>query len=168
MKIKKLLLIPALAATASVAGASIPINGFIESKCVIQSDTAGMFGNPTVDKLSTKATDGGVMPIVRFDIVTASKYKAVITTPTDFSTSPNLSDSVDWTSTTVAGQMSDSEMSIFNTDKVIYNNGHTTEFDLVKAGSVWFNVTSEAEYGYGKAFPSGDYTALIVAECIAK
>lgn len=168
MKIKKLLLIPALAATASVAGASIPINGFIESKCVIQSDTAGMFGNPTVDKLSTKATDGGVMPIVRFDIVTASKYKAVITTPTDFSTSPNLSDSVDWTSTTVAGQMSDSEMSVFNTDKVIYNNGHTTEFDLVKAGSVWFNVTSEAEYGYGKAFPSGDYTALIVAECIAK
>lgn len=168
MKIKKLLLIPALAATASVAGASIPINGFIESKCVIQSDTAGMFGNPTVDKLSTKATDGGVMPIVRFDIVTASKYKAVITTPTDFSTSPNLSDSVDWTSTTVAGQMSDATMSVFNTDKVIYNNGHTTEFDLVKAGSVWFNVTSEAEYGYGKAFPSGDYTALIVAECIAK
>ena len=64
--------------------------------------------------------------------------------------------------------MSDSEMYVFNTDKVIYNNGHTTEFDLVKAGSVWFNVTSEAEYGYGKAFPSGNYTALIVAECIAK
>ena len=149
---KKLLLIPILAATANVAGASIPINGFIESKCVIQSDTPGMFGNPTVDKLSTKSADGGVMPIIRYDIVTAS----------------NLSDSVDWTSTTVAGQMSDSGMSVFNSDKAIYNNGHTTEFDLVKAGSVWFNVTSEAEYGYGKAFPSGSYTALIVAECIAK
>ena len=165
---KKLLLIPVLATTASVAGASIPINGTIESKCVIQSDTAGMFGNPTVDKLSTKAADGGVMPIVRYDIVTASKYKAVITTPTSFSTSPTLSDSVDWTSTTIAGQMSDAAMSVFNTDKVIYNNGHTTEFDLVKAGSVWFNVTSEAEYGYGKAFPSGNYTALIDAQCIAK
>jgi hypothetical protein len=165
---KKLLLIPILAATANVAGASIPINGFIESKCVIQSDTPGMFGNPTVDKLSTKSADGGVMPIIRYDIVTASKYKAVITTPTNFSSSPNLSDSVDWTSTTVAGQMSDSGMSVFNSDKAIYNNGHTTEFDLVKAGSVWFNVTSEAEYGYGKAFPSGSYTALIVAECIAK
>ena len=108
------------------------------------------------------------MPIVRYDIVTASKYKAVITTPTSFSTAPSLSDTVDWTSTTVAGQMSDAGMSVFNTDKVIYNNGHTTEFDLVKAGSVWFNVTSEAEYGYGKAFHSGNYTALIVAECIAK
>jgi hypothetical protein len=168
MKMKKLLLIPALAATASVAGASIPINGFIESKCVIQSDTPGRFGNPTVDELSTKAAEGGVMPIIRYDIITASKYKAVITTPTNFSASPSLSDSVDWTSTTVAGQMSDSEMSVFNSDKAIYNNGHTTMFDLVKAGSVWFNVTSEAKYGVGKAFPSGNYTALIVAECIAK
>lgn len=164
---KLLFLIPALAVT-TAAEASIPINGFIESKCVIQSDTAGMFGNPTVDKLSTKATDGGVMPIIRYDIVTASKYKAVITTPTNFSNSPNLSDTVDWTSTTVAGQMSDAAMSVFNTNKVIYNNGHTTSFDLVKAGSVWFNVTSEAKYGFGKALPSGSYTALIVAECIAK
>jgi hypothetical protein len=168
MKMKKLLLIPALAATASVAGASIPINGFIESKCVIQSDTPGRFGNPTVDELSTKAAEGGVMPIIRYDIITASKYKAVITTPTSFSNSPSLPDSVNWTSTTVAGQMSDAAMSVFNTNKAIYNNGHTTEFDLVKAGSVWFNVTSEAKYGVGKAFPSGNYTALIVAECIAK
>ena len=117
MKMKKLLLIPALAVATSTAGASIPINGFIESKCVIQSDTAGMFGNPTVDKLSTKSADGGVMPIVRYDIVTASKYKAVITTPTNFSTAPALTDSIDWTSTTVAGQMSDAGMSVFNTDK---------------------------------------------------
>jgi hypothetical protein len=147
MKMKKLLLIPALAVAASTAGADIPITGFIESKCVIQSDTPGRFGNPTVDKLSTKA---------------------VITTPTDFSSSPNLSDTINWTSTTIAGQMSDAAMSIFNTDKAIYNNGHTTEFDLVKSGSVWFNVTSEAEYGVGKSLPSGNYTALIVAECIAK
>lgn len=164
---KLLFLIPALAVT-TAAQANYPINGFIESKCVIQSDTAGMFGNPTVDELSTKAADGGVMPIIRYDIITASKYKAVITTPTNFSASPNLSDTVDWTSTTVAGQMSDAAMSVFNTDKVIYNNGHTTSFDLTKSGSVWFNVTSEAKYGVGKAFPSGSYTALIVAECIAK
>jgi len=29
-------------------------------------------------------------------------------------------------------------------------------------------VSSVAEYGYGKAFPAGDYTALITAECIAQ
>jgi hypothetical protein len=39
---------------------------------------------------------------------------------------------------------------------------------LTIAGSVWFDVSSVAEYGYGKAFPSGNYTALITAECIAQ
>ena len=51
---------------------------------------------------------------------------------------------------------------------LLYNNGHTTEFDLTIAGTVWFDVSSVAEYGYGKAFPAGDYTALITAECIAQ
>jgi hypothetical protein len=57
-------------------------------------------------------------------------------------------------------------MSAFETGKIVYNN--STEFDLSVAGSVWFDVSSIAEYGYGKAFPAGNYTALITAECIAQ
>ena len=169
MKLKNLLfLIPAATAFSTNAAANIPISGTVESKCVIMTDTDGLYGNPTADKLSTTAADGGVVPIIRYDIITASAYKAVITTPSSFSSSPNLTDTVDWTSSTAVGQTSDAGMSAFESGKVVYNNGHTTEFDLTIAGSVWFDVSSIAEYGYGKAFPSGNYTALITAECIAQ
>ena len=169
MKLKNLLfLIPAATVLSTNAAANIPISGTVESKCVIMTDTDGLYGNPTADKLSTTAADGGVVPIIRYDIITASAYKAVITTPSSFSSSPNLPDTVDWTSSTTVGQTSDAGMSAFESGKVVYNNGHTTEFDLTIAGSVWFNVSSVAEYGYGKAFPSGNYTALITAECIAQ
>jgi len=57
-------------------------------------------------------------------------------------------------------------MSGFETNKITYNN--TVEFDLTVAGSVWFNVDSSADYGYDKSFPAGDYTAMVVAECIAQ
>jgi hypothetical protein len=62
--------------------------------------------------------------------------------------------------------MSDSNMSAFNTNKVVYNN--TSEFDLTLAGSVWFDVTSAATYGYNKAFPAGTYQAVVTAECVAQ
>lgn len=164
---KLLFLIPALAVTTAVQ-ANIPINGTVESKCVIQTDTDGVYGNPTADKLSTTSADGGVVPIIRYDIITADAYKAVVTTPNSFSSSPTLDDVVEWTSSTTVGETSDAGMSAFETNKVTYNNGHSTEFDLTIAGSVWFNVSSVAEYGYGKAFPAGNYTALITAECIAQ
>jgi hypothetical protein len=168
MKMNKLLfLIPAFACV-STTSANIPINGTVESKCVIQTDTDGLYGNPTADKLSTTAADGGVVPVIRYDIITADAYKAVVTTPSSFSSAPTLPDVVDWTSSTTVGDTSDASMSAFETGKVVYNNGHTTEFDLTVAGSVWFNVSSVAEYGYGTAFPAGNYTALITAECIAK
>lgn len=164
---KLLFLIPAVAC-ANTAVANIPINGVVESKCVIITDTDGVYGNPTADKLSTTAADGGVVPIIRYDIITADAYKAVVTTPSSFSSSPSLDDVVEWTSSTSVGDQSVAEMSAFETNKVVYNNGHTTEFDLTIAGTVWFDVSSVAEYGYGKAFPAGDYTALITAECIAQ
>ena len=164
---KLLFLIPAVLVTSAVQ-ANIPINGTVESKCVIQTDTDGVYGNPTADKLSTTASDGGVVPIIRYDIITADAYKAVVTTPSSFSTSPTLDDVVEWTSSTSVGETSDAGMSAFETNKVTYNNGHSTEFDLTIAGSVWFDVSSVAEYGYGKAFPAGNYTALITAECIAQ
>ena len=57
-------------------------------------------------------------------------------------------------------------MSAYEAAKVTYNN--VTEFNLTLAGSTWFTVESTAQYGSTKSLPAGNYTALIVAECIAK
>ena len=75
----------------------VPITGNVESKCTIYTDTVGIYGNPTADVLSTTASDGGVEPRIRYDVVNAGYYSAVITTPTAFSTSPVLDDTVAWT-----------------------------------------------------------------------
>tara|TARA_Y100001972_G_scaffold47275_1_gene58304 strand:+ start:410 stop:907 length:498 start_codon:yes stop_codon:yes gene_type:complete len=163
----KLLILPvALACTGAIASSNIPITGSVESKCVIQTDTDGVYGNPTADKLSTAVADGGVLPVVRYDIVTANAYKAVISHPDSFSSSPTLTDTVAWTGSTTLTNSSDSNMSAFNDNKVTYNN--SSEFDLTVAGSAWFSITSTAEYGYDKAFPAGTYSAMVTAECIAQ
>ena len=163
----KLLILPvALACTGAIASSNIPITGSVESKCVIQTDTDGVYGNPTADKLSTAVSDGGVLPVIRYDIVTANAYKAVISHPDSFSSSPTLTDTVSWTGSTTLTNSSDSNMSAFNDNKVTYNN--SAEFDLTIAGSAWFSVTSTAEYGYDKAFPAGTYSAMVTAECIAQ
>ena len=163
----KLLILPvALACTGAIASSNIPITGSVESKCVNQTDTDGEYGNPTADKLSTAVSDGGVLPVVRYDIVTANAYKAVISHPNSFSSSPTLTDTVAWTGSTTLTSSSDSNMSAFNDNKVTYNN--SSEFDLTIAGSAWFSVTSTAEYGYDKAFPAGTYSAMVTAECIAQ
>ena len=64
---KTLLTATALCAFSGLASAAIdvPITGNIESKCVITTDTPGVFGNPTPDKLSTLPADGGVLPIIQ-------------------------------------------------------------------------------------------------------
>ena len=164
---KPLILLTALLAVPAVGVTSTPITGLVASKCVITTDTDGVYGNPTATKLSTLATDGGVLPIIRYDIITANAYKAKIHTPVAFTSSPPLgSETVNWSGSTVANQMSDSNMSAFNTNKVVYNN--TSEFDLTLAGSVWFDVTSAATYGYNKAFPAGTYQSIVTAECVAQ
>ena len=163
---QSLILLTALLASCG-AYATTTINGSVESKCIITTDTDGVYGNPTGDVLSTEPTDGGVTPIIRYDIITANAYKAKIHTPVAFTSSPALgSETVNWTGSTVANQMSDSNMSAFNTNKVVYNN--TSEFDLTLAGSVWFDVTSAATYGYNKAFPAGTYQSIVTAECVAQ
>jgi len=164
---KPLILLTALLAVPAVGITSTPITGMVASKCVITTDTDGVYGNPTATKLSTLAADGGVLPIIRYEIITANAYKAKIHTPISFTSSPPLgSETVNWSGSTVANQMSDSNMSAFNTNKVVYNN--TSEFDLTLAGSVWFDVTSAATYGYNKAFPAGTYQAVVTAECVAQ
>ena len=148
------------------AFAQVPISGTVESKCVITTDVDGVYGNPTPSKLSTAAADGGVTAVVRFDVVSADYYKARITYPNDFSSSPELLDTVNWSGAVTVGEVSNAEMAGYETAKVEFNN--TVEFDLTLAGSTWFKIDSEANYGYDKAFPAGTYNTVVEAECIAK
>ena len=161
---KPFILLAALVSTSALA--NVPILGTVESKCVIQTDTSGVYGNPSPSELSTSSASGGVKPIIRYDILAADHYKAIVTYPDSFSSSPVLEDVVNWTGDVIVGQTSDASMSEFETNKVEYNN--TVEFDLTIAGSVWFDVSSTADYGYDKSFPAGDYTAMVTAECIAQ
>ncbi len=154
----------ALLALPAIAEEAI-ITGNVESKCQINTDTSGVFGNPTAGTLSTLPTDGGVMPIIRYDVALGEAYTARVTAPSSFSTSPTLNDIVVWTSDVEVSEVSDTLMSDYETDKIQYE--HTTEFDLHTSGSTWFKVTSKAEYGYGKSFPGGQYRAIVLAECIA-
>lgn len=143
----------------------IPVTGSVASKCVVTQDTAGVFGNPDPSTLSTANADGGVHPVVRYDVIQADYYMARITHPDQFSDSPALNDVVNWTGTVAVDQVSDAGMSAYDNSKIEYDN--VTEVDLSIAGSTWFRVESEANYGYDKAFPGGTYQATVTAECIA-
>lgn len=155
-----------LAVFSSVAIAEdVNITGTVESKCLVTTDTVGIYGNPTPNILSTDGADGGVEPVVRYDVIIADYYKARITHPNSFSESPSLNDVVTWTGSTSVAEVSDAGMSAYDTDKIEYNN--VTEVDLSIAGSTWFKVSSEADYGYDKAFPAGTYRTVVSAECIA-
>ena len=155
----------ALAATAA-AGADSPIYGTVESKCSIYTDITGVYAQPTPDELTTVPADGGVMPKIRYDVAQADYYTAKITWPNSFTSSPALSDAVNWDGEVEVAEVTDTLMSAYDTNKLEYNN--VTEFDLTVAGTVWFKVTSVANYGYGKAFPAGNYQANVTAECIAQ
>jgi len=150
----------------SSALAETEITGNVASKCIIQTDKPGVYGNPTASKLSTKPADGGVLPVIRYDVILGDAYIAKITTPQSFSTSPSLNDVLNWEGTVIVGQVSDPGMAAYDTSKVIYDN--VTEFDLSIAGSTWFEVDSSVNYGYDKALPGGTYRSIIQAECIAK
>ena len=144
----------------------IPIQGNVESKCVIITDTTGVYGNPTPSNLSTDTVDGGVAPIVRYDVSQGEYYKALISYPTAFSQSPSLTDTVEFDGSVAVDRVSVPAMSDYDTEKVEFNN--TTEYGLTEAGSTWFAITSEVDYGFSKAFPGGTYRALVTAECIAQ
>jgi hypothetical protein len=63
--------------------------------------------------------------------------------------------------------MSDSTtMGGYETGKL--ETGYTDRYDLTATGSTWFETTSTATMGGSKAFPGGNYTALVEAACIAK
>jgi hypothetical protein len=161
--IKSILL--ALALVSSVQAAEVPIRGMVTPKCVINTDTPGVYGNPTPGLLSTDRTDGGITPVIRYDVVEAGYYKALVTVPSNFTTSPALTDTVTWAGSVAVSKVTDAGMSSYTTNKRVYNN--TTEIDLTLPGTVWFSATSKAQYGYNKSFPAGEYRAIVLAECIA-
>lgn len=163
--IKSIFLAIALVASFGASAAEVPIRGMVSSKCVINTDVPGVYGNPTPNVLSTAAVDGGVIPIIRYDVVESGYYKAVITVPNNFTSSPTLPDVVNWTGSVAVSKVTDAAMSAYTTNKRVYNN--TTEVDLSVQGTVWFSATSKAQYGYGKSFPAGEYKAVVLAECIA-
>ena len=163
---KSMMALALLCATSAYANIDVPITGNVESKCVITTDTPGVYGNPVTNKLSTLPTDGGVDPIVRYDIIEAGAYKAKLAYPIEFTSAPALNDVVNWEGAIEVAEVSDVQMTDFETNKIQWEN--VTEFDLTIAGSVWFKTSSIAEYGYGKSFPGGTYRSSVVAECIAQ
>jgi len=149
---------------ATGAAAQTEIVGTVDSKCIIISETSGIYGNPSPNLLTTDPTNGGVKPIIRYDVISADFYKARIAYPNTFSTAPTLDDVVNWDGSVTVSEVSDSTMSDYDTNKITYNN--VTEYDLTVAGSTWFTIASEADYGYTKSLPAGSYNAVVEAECI--
>ena len=157
--------IVACTALASPAFASsVDIVGNVAAKCVIQSAKAGVYGNPTADVLSTSPSDGGVLPVIRIDVAIADTYVANITYPTSFTSSPSLTDSVEWTGSTAVTQTSDAGMSGYDAAKTVA--GSTTTYNLTIAGSTWFSTASTATYAVNKPFTGGTYVAQVTASCI--
>jgi hypothetical protein len=155
-----------LATFALPALANVDIVGNVEAKCVIQTTKSGVYGNPIASKLSTTPADGGVLPVIRYDVSIADAYTANITHPTSFSSSPSLTDTVAWTGSTSVTQTSVAGMSAYEAAKTVVNN--TTIFNLTLAGSTWFSTASSAVYGTAKPFSGGTYTSSVVATCIPK
>lgn len=163
--IKKIIFASLLAIPMLATSESVPITGTVTSRCVIYTEVPGVFGNPSPNVLSTASADGGVQPIIRYDVLQSGYYKAVITVPNTFSSSPSLPDTVTWTGSVDVSRVTNAAMSAYSTNKILYNN--TTEIVLSVPGTVWFKADSKAEYGYNKAFPAGTYRAIVTAECIA-
>jgi hypothetical protein len=156
------------AASVTVANAEdIPINGTVQSRCVITTDTPGVFGNPNAYTLDTDPTQGGQLAVTRVDVTLANAYYVEITGPDSFSSSPSLPDTPVWTGDTEVKTVSDAtNMGSYETDKT--EIGMTDRYEMTATGSTWFKTTAKAVMGGNKAFPGGNYTALVTAECIAK
>ena len=154
--------------TAGIAQSNeTPINGVVQSRCIIQTDSAGTFGNPNAYTLTTASADGGEEAVIRVDVSLADAYYVAITAPQDFSSSPSLPDQVTFVGDTVVKTVSDATgMGSYETSKV--ELGMTDRYDLTATGSTWFTTSSIATMGGSKAFPGGNYTAMVSAECIAQ
>lgn len=163
-KLTSLALAVALTSTTAYA-TSTPIVGTVQSKCTIVTTRTGVYAQPTPDELTTAAADGGRTPIIRVDVSLADYYTAKFITPNSFSSSPSLTDTVNWNGSVSVSSVSTPAMSDYDTNKIVYDN--VSEYNLHTAGSTWFEIESSAKYGVDKSFPGGNYTAMVIAECIA-
>jgi hypothetical protein len=156
-----------VASTTFAIAENVPITGTVQSKCIIVTDSAGVYGNPNAYTLSTATADGGADAVVRIDVTLADAYYAHITAPSEFSSSPSLPDIPTFTGDTEVKAVSDATgMGSYETNKV--EQGMKDIYDLTATGSTWFKTSSTATLGGSKAFPGGNYTALVSVECIAK
>lgn len=164
---RKALFVTLATCTFYAGAATVPINGTVQSRCVITTDTAGTYGNPNAYTLTTDAASGGQPSIVRFDITLANAYYAEITAPSQFSASPSLPDVPTWVGDTQVSSVSDATgMGSYEANKV--ELGMKDKYELTATGSTWFATSSTVTMGGNKAFPGGNYTALVEATCIAK
>jgi hypothetical protein len=167
MFIKTMTLLFTVLGISGALAASVPINGTVQSKCIIQTDQAGIFGNPNAYTLTTATADGGRAATTRVDVTLADAYYVTFTNPAEFSSSPSLPDVVTWSGSTTVKAVSDATgMGSYETSKVV--NGDTTQYDMTVTGSTWFNTDVTATMGGNKAYPGGSYTALVEVACIAK
>lgn len=156
-----------LMATSSAYAQNTEINGTVQSRCIIQTDRAGTYANPNAYTLTTSPQDGGEPARIRVDVSLADAYYVAITAPESFSSSPSLPDMVTFAGDTEVDAISDaSGMGSYEINKV--ELGMTDRYEMSATGSVWFKTSSIATMGGNKAFPGGNYTALVLAECIAK
>ena len=151
-----------------VAAENIDITGTVQSRCTVNTDTPGVYGNPNAYTLTTAPASAGQKPIVRVDTTLANAYNAQISYPTSFASSPSLGDTIAWTGAVAVVQTSSSDMSGYQAAST--TTGAARTYPLSIAGTTWFEIESQATYGGGqnKAFPGGSYTAHVVAECIAQ
>ena len=156
-----------LLATTAYAG-NIDITGTVESRCIVNTDTPGVYGNPNAYTLTTLPASAGQVPIVRIDSSLANAYNAQISYPTSFSTSPSLIDTTAWVGAVGVEQTSSADMSGYQAAST--TTGAMRTYPLSIAGTTWFSVASTATYGGGqqKPFPGGSYRAVVLAECIAQ
>lgn len=157
----------AVAVSSPALAQNTEINGTVQSRCIIQTDRAGTYANPNAYTLTTAPADGGEVARIRVDVSLADAYYVAITAPEEFSSSPALPDQVTFSGDTEVDVVSDATgMGSYETNKV--ELGMTDRYELTATGSTWFKTSSIAAMGGSKAFPGGNYTSLVVAECIAK
>ena len=61
-----------------VAAENIDITGTVQSRCTVNTDTPGVYGNPNAYTLTTAPASNGQKPIVRVDTTLANAYNAII------------------------------------------------------------------------------------------
>lgn len=165
---KKLITIGLMLVATTAYAANIDITGTVQSRCIVNTDTPGVYGNPNAYTLTTLPASAGQVPIVRIDSSLANAYNAQISYPTSFSSSPSLSDTTAWVGAVGVEQTSSADMSGYQAAST--TTGAMRTYPLSIAGTTWFSVASTATYGGGqqKPFPGGSYKAVILAECIAQ